>query len=302
MAYLLEITLPGVGHIASGRWLFGTLLSVFWCAGLTLCWLAASFDLHNLALAPAVHLLLSFIGVVRLAVLKRREQLGKTRVWVAALCFLLVPSALGGSLYATTRTMVRPIVIRSGSMLPSIRTGDIIVGQLFSPSLFGVDFGDIVLVLHPTERGRLIIKRILGMEGDLIEVRGGEVYRNGRPLSQCRLRAHRDPEKNKRVVERLEVLNKRPYLVWDQPVFISKSIKARVPAGHVFVVGDNRDRSGDSRAFGAVPVSSIKGRVRVRIFPTPTNELDRAPLDARKAASRLCRRRGRHPTKGRNDE
>ncbi len=281
----------------------GTFLIGMWILGLTFCWLTTSFDVWNLAFAPALHALLSLVGVVRLKVLHRKKKIEGAKMWVAAICYVLTLLLLGGLLYGSTQLLVRPIVVRSGSMMPAIATGDTVIAQLFAPRLFGVDFGDIVLFMHPTESGQMLIKRILGMEGDLIEVRGGELFRNGRRLAQCRLRPLRDPEKNKRVVERLEVVNERPYLVWDQPAFISKAVRVRVPRGHVFVAGDNRDRSGDSRSFGAVPVSLIKARVRVRLFPIPSNEIDSAPLGARKAAYERCRKgRGRHRAEGRNDE
>jgi len=109
----------------------------------------------------------------------------------------------------------------------------------------------VVLLAHPQHRGRLIVKRILGMAGDLMQIRAESC---GATVAPCRVRAAelRDHETHQAVVERLEVLDGRPHLVWDQPAVRATALDVRVPEGHLFVMGDNRDRSGDSRSFGPV--------------------------------------------------
>lgn len=298
VAYLLDLLCPGFGHLSVKRWVVGPLLLWLWIAGEVFLALAVSVNVWNLAAMGAFHVVLGGLGCLRLWRLRRRDRIERTGTWAAVALLVVVPLLVGGLFLGVTRTLVRPMVIRSGSMMPSIRTGDVVLAQLFGPVVFGVARGDIVLVAHPTERGRLLVKRVLGLVGDLIESRGGVMYRNGRPLAQCRLRTLRDPENDARVIERLEVQPYRPYfwsaevnrsyLVWDEPEVISTSIRTRVEPGRIFVIGDNRDRSGDSRTFGTVPLSSVRALIRVRLYPLATNELDRAPLGARKAAYRRC--------------
>jgi type IV secretory pathway protease TraF len=91
----------------------------------------------------------------------------------------------------------------------------------------------------------------------------------------------------------MEVSEGRPYLVWDQPAVVSRALRVQVGPGQLYLVGDNRDRSGDSRSFGPVSVTAVRGRVRSRVWPVVTNRVDRAPLKARQAAYQRCSRRPR---------
>jgi len=293
MAYLLDVLIPGLGHLAARRWVLGVVLLAAWFSGLFVGALALSFDTRALLPLVAVHPVLACFAVVRLFWLNRRERLTR-RPWRWSLALVpLVAVVLTGSGLVFSSAVVRPVLIRSGSMSPSVVTGDVVLVQMFGPLLNGVHLGDIVLVMHPQHRGRLLIKRIIGLAGDLIQIRGGELMRNGRRLSECELRSLRDHETHQPVIERLEVLGHRPYLVWDRPAVRSRAIDVRVQPGHLFVVGDNRDRSGDSRTFGTVPVENVRGLVTVRIAPVLTNRVYQAPLGARRSAYERCSSRGR---------
>jgi signal peptidase I len=99
--------------------------------------------------------------------------------------------------------------------------------------------GDVVVLKLPPGVGRtqLFIKRITGVSGDTIEVRNGNLYRN-------RVAVTGEDYVKKHSLSHSAIQNVPP---------------VRIPPGHVFVMGDNRDRSMDSRAWGPVPVENIKG-------------------------------------------
>lgn len=290
MSYLLDLVVPGVGHLAARRWITGLLLIGHWLGGLAASWVAASIDARAVLGLPAVHAALAVLSVAHLRWLRRpaaahaRETTWRW-AWLALPAVWVVAAGLG---LALTSRVVRPVAIRSGSMSPTIVTGDTVLVQMFGPALRGLRLGDVVLVAHPQHRGRLIVKRILGMAGDLMQMRGGELRRNGRPVAECELRTLRDHETHETVVERLEVLDGRPHLAWDQPAVRSRAVDVRVPGGHLFVMGDNRDRSGDSRSFGTVPAASVRGLVTTRIAPVLTSRVGEAPLGARIEAARRC--------------
>lgn len=294
MSYLLDLVVPGVGHLGARRWLGGLALLVLWLGGLAAAWIAASFEARNLFGLPAVHAALAILGVAHLHWLRRRAGPGdRERTWRWAwLCLPAVWVVAAGLGLGLTSRVVRPVRVRSGSMSPTIVTGDVVLAQVFGPALRGLRLGDVVLVVDPVHRGRLLVKRILGVAGDLMQIRGGELRRNGRAVAECELRTLRDHETRQAVVERLEVLEGRPHLVWDQPAVLSTAFDARVPAGHLFVMGDNRDRSGDSRSFGSVPAASVRGLVTARIAPVLTSRVGEAPLGARVEAARRCAPRG----------
>ena len=89
------------------------------------------------------------------------------------------------------------------------------------------------------------IKRIIGVEGDHIEIKDDKVYLNGKLLQEDYLRANIPT-------------NMGVYGVFSDIV---------VPKGYVFVMGDNREHSTDSRCFGCIPVSKIEGKVWIRFWP-----------------------------------
>ena len=101
--------------------------------------------------------------------------------------------------------------------------------------------GDVVIFHAPGGPARDFIKRVIGLPGDTVEVRQGAVYVNGKPLDE--------PYKNR------DSRTVAPIVV---------------PAGNIFVMGDNRPFSNDSRAWGPVPISSMIGRVWVRYWPPKT--------------------------------
>lgn len=83
-----------------------------------------------------------------------------------------------------------------------------------------------------TPANHIWVKRVIGLPGDELEFRGGRVYRNGAALDEAYVK---------------------------EPMRCSSAGRLKVPAGHIFVLGDNRNNSNDSRFIGAIPVSHILG-------------------------------------------
>jgi signal peptidase I len=141
---------------------------------------------------------------------------------------------------------VRPFVVEafyipSESMVPTLRVGDRVLVNKFIYRFTEPQRGDIV-VFESVEGGREdLIKRVVGVPGDEISVRRGRLFVNGEP-------------------ERERYVNKK------YPDS-SSSAPTTVPEGHVFVMGDNRANSRDSRYFGAVPKKKIEGEAFLRFWP-----------------------------------
>ncbi len=109
--------------------------------------------------------------------------------------------------------------------------------------------GDVVVFRFPGDPQRDFIKRAIGLPGDRIEIRAKVVLVNGEPIAEGAYTFFTDPETSP-----------------DNP-FLDESIARRdhygpttVPEGHYFFLGDNRDNSNDSRFWGPVPTSYVKGR------------------------------------------
>ncbi len=145
--------------------------------------------------------------------------------------------------------------IPSGSMEPTLEAGDRLVVNKVSYRLHDVSRGDVIVFEIPaadvgSDGIKDLIKRVVGLPGDTIETRSGAVYINDRKLEE-------------------------PYLAegtltGDPTQGSNPSIPRQVvPEGHVFVLGDNRDNSADSRYpfRGPIPLEDIVGRAFVLVWP-----------------------------------
>lgn len=141
---------------------------------------------------------------------------------------------------------VRPIVVEGHSMSPAVKNGDSLIMEMLSLHLCGIERGDIVIFELPfhNEDGskqRRFIKRVVGISGDHITIEKGKVHIDGEGLKENAL-------KN---------------------IYTSGTYDFDVPKGCVFVMGDNRTQSYDSRQFEIGPVEEkwILGRAFFRIWP-----------------------------------
>ena len=209
--------------------------------------------------------------------------------------------------------IVAPFNIPSGSMLPTLYIGDYVMVAKWpygysrfsfpwqSPSFSGRMFehlpkrGDVVVFAHPVEDHDLI-KRVIGLPGDTVEVRDGQLVLNGKlvpkenlppaavpisPNSPCKVAPTATPmtgpDNSCLYPAYKETLPGGPsYTVFDQidAPEADHFPATTVPEGFVFVMGDNRDDSMDSRfqpsqqGVGFLPVENIKGRAMVTFWST----------------------------------
>lgn len=149
--------------------------------------------------------------------------------------------------------------IPTGSMEDNLKIGDHIIVNKFiygpEPDAWDeflpirhIHRGDIIVFRYPLQPDTDFVKRVIGLPGDTVEVRDKVVYINGKALSEPYV-IHVDP-----TIYPLQAALPEPWRSRDQfgPY--------TVPAGQYFAMGDNRDRSSDSRYWGTVPRSMIKGR------------------------------------------
>jgi signal peptidase I len=137
------------------------------------------------------------------------------------------------------RTMVGEAALVDGpSMQPNLYTGFAILVEKVSYQLHTPQRGDVVLFDLPGEKQPLV-KRVVALPGEQVAVRSGHTYIDGEPLAEPWVSYFGGP---------------------DYPA-------TRVPAGQVFVLGDNRRDSRDSRFFGPVPLGAIRGHVVLILWP-----------------------------------
>ena len=141
--------------------------------------------------------------------------------------------------------VARTFAVEQTSMQSTLEPGQEVIVDRLTPAFSPYKRGDIVVFAAPDQTGRQepLIKRVIGVGGDLVELRDGTVLVNGQPLSE-------------------------PYAFGGEPtVPIGAATTWIVPNGWLFVLGDHRSVSVDSRAFGPIPVSSVVGRAWLRLMP-----------------------------------
>lgn len=126
------------------------------------------------------------------------------------------------------------------SMVPTIEAGDRLLTDKILFRITGIHHGDIVVFQPPFATPDPYVKRVIGLPGDRISVHDGKVFRNGQPLEE-------------------------PYLA-EKPSYILEELT--VPPGSLFVLGDNRNKSNDSHAWGFAQLSKVKGRAVWRLWPS----------------------------------
>jgi signal peptidase I len=152
--------------------------------------------------------------------------------------------------------------IPSESMKPTLNVGDRVLVNKVSYRLHDVNRGDIVVFETPPKaedaNGAIkdLVKRVVALPGETLSTQGGRVFINGRPLEEPYL------ENGTKTC----TLNSNP-ADCERGVAGTEIAPIRIPKDHVYVMGDNRGASKDSRFFDAIEESSIVGRVFIRIWP-----------------------------------
>lgn len=137
-------------------------------------------------------------------------------------------------------------IVREHSMESTLYENDQLIVEKISPRLGKLHRGDIVTAFVPEflDSGKEnVIKRVIGLEGDEIEIKEGKVFLNGKALDEAYVKGGRTFPVN--------------------PEYASLTVLK----GKVFLLGDNRMNSKDSRSFGPVDLSRIRGRAVLRYYP-----------------------------------
>ncbi|MCI0387720.1 MAG: signal peptidase I [Acidobacteria bacterium] len=161
---------------------------------------------------------------------------------------------------------IRIVRVPSGAMANTIIPGDRVLCNLYGGNL---GRGDIVVFKLPVDPKVLYIKRIIGLPGETIQLRGEKVFINGQELTEAR--TYVNPENRQGALRELSSEGEGKYRVYyfkrdgpsdeDSPgVKYAVAEPFQIPEGHYFMLGDSRDNSFDSRFWGTVPRGLIMGK------------------------------------------
>ncbi len=155
--------------------------------------------------------------------------------------------------------VVQAFKIPSGSMIPTLLVGDHILVNKF---MYGVKIpfanktlipigapqrDDVIVFIYPVDKSKDFIKRVIGLPGETLEINDRKIYINGK-LFEDTYGVFKDSRRH------FGKDNYGPFTI---------------PEGHLFVMGDNRDNSHDSRFWGTVPLESVKGKALIIYWSWP---------------------------------
>ncbi|MDR3271057.1 MAG: signal peptidase I [Peptococcaceae bacterium] len=162
-----------------------------------------------------------------------RLKSARSKVWIGVLAGVIVLAGL-------LRWFVwQPYQISSTSMEPALLSGDRVLINQFTMRFWAPSRGDIVVFAYPLDPRHTFVKRVIALPGESVELRDNQALINGRVLQE-------------------------PYLKpGDYPPFPPET----VPEDKVFVLGDNRQESSDSREWGLLPRDHILGKYALTYYP-----------------------------------
>lgn len=186
--------------------------------------------------------------------------------------------------------LFEPFKIPSGSMIPTLLVGDFILVNKFTygirlpvinKKIIDINLpqrGDVMVFRYPEDPSLDYIKRVVGLPGDTIAYQNKRLTINGQAVEIKKIDDFRHPERmyySEQYAAKLGEVEHRLLNDTDAPAFVpdasrfphrenciynATGVICKVPAGHYFMMGDNRDNSRDSRAWGFVPEQNIVGK------------------------------------------
>ena len=278
-ATILSLLMPGLGQVYTGAlaqglvWMFlcgifsvtGLLFLSFpsahsWTLGcvaelsLVVIWLAAAVDSRRLALRC-----------------KPDYELKDYNRWYAyvLLLFLGTGGLLAYALYVRNQ-LIQPFKIPSAAMYPTILPKDRVIAVKNAYRTADPQRGDMVLFVYPDDRRIFYIKRVVAIAGDRVEVKSGNLYVNGVELPRESIGPATTSSGTTTSTGEVfyENNNGAKYRIFISPEKPAADFgPITVPKYDCFVMGDNRNDSRDSRHFGPIAVTSLKGKFEYRYWP-----------------------------------
>ncbi|MFA6423412.1 MAG: signal peptidase I [Patescibacteria group bacterium] len=144
------------------------------------------------------------------------------------------------------KVIVQPFIVEGSSMEPNFHNNEYLLVDQVSYRLSEPKRGDVVIFKAPTNMEVNYIKRVIGLPGETVEIKDSKIYVNKQELGE-------------------------PFLTRDEKTYINdsidKTLNITLNANELFVLGDNRENSSDSREWGILPQENIIGRVFLIIYP-----------------------------------
>jgi signal peptidase I len=285
-ALALSLFLPGMGQVYNGRPRKGIL---FFVASLVLPFLLSQLSVVGPGQTAIVLFALSLAadpGISIWAALdawRQAKRLGKKyklKIYNKLVVYILPIVVVYLFLFIFSRIVdtqklvfwAAPYRTETGAMAPTILPGDFILADKrigYSSKNAGLIRGELVVLKLPSNKKLHVMKRVIGLSGDEIELRGMELFVNEKkwPVQEAPPPEGREGESDgKKISAFYEKSDSGVYRVFYFEGAARDNFRISVPEGCCFVLGDNRDVSADSRHWGSIALSDIVARARFVYF------------------------------------
>jgi signal peptidase I len=270
LALMMSLFLPGFGQLYNGEpnraiWLFlGYCGLTALGAAFVALYVPSGLTMAVLLVGLCLTVGLWVYGMVDAWKAAKRQPDFMPRAWQTSGLYLLVVIVCVFIAQPVFSSYIRDHEVESfrdpsSSMEPTLMRGDFIFAdkRYNCPNCKeAVERGDIAIFTYPNDRTVYFVKRIVGLPGERVQIKGYDVLINGRSLG---IGASQTSD-GQQVVEGDG--HRQWRVIWSKRDEPSADIDTTVPAGQVFVLGDNRNLSVDSRSIGTVPLQDVVGRVR----------------------------------------
>ena len=228
------------------------------------------------------------VWALEAASLRKHRPQGQAQPWWVEYSISFFPVIL--IVFLLRSFLVEPFKIPSGSMIPTLLVGDYILVNKYD---YGIRLpvihtkivkigeprrGDVIVFRYPDDPSLDYIKRVIGVPGDTVEYRDKRLIINGHLVPEQRIAdylSRSTMQYYRRYVEDLDGVKHESLIDKNAPAYVPRprafpfendchynnsGVTCKVPPGHYFVMGDNRDNSSDSRFWGFVPEANIVGK------------------------------------------
>ena len=293
IALAMSLIMPGLGQIYNGDIAKGLSLFLTFAFAIPVCtWIGMQISpLLSLMALIGVLLTIFIYGVSVVDAFQMAKRIGtsfqlgpanRPYVYLALMFFGYFFVLLQLTDYTQTH-LAQFFKVPSKSMVPSVLQGDHFFAdkRVNTPGAkHAIKRGDIGIFVYPNDRTSIYIKRIIGMPGDKIEITANDVTINGKSIRGDQVSDLGSEELNKLLIDHNAYLEKadsgETYSVIWKKDSQQKPISITVPDGYVYLMGDNRDESQDSRKFGPVPLTDVVGIAKQVMFSTSADSGFRA--------------------------
>jgi signal peptidase I len=222
------------------------------------------------------------LGGLRYALTLRAAPTAARKFWTETIDSLLIALVL-------VFFIIRPFIfqafwIPTASMKDTLRENDRILVNKFIYHFRAPRRGEIVVFRAPPEASpdqpKDFVKRVIGLPGDLIEIKNGKLHLNGQPQEEYYLRDGKPMDYDMKIIDgKVYHVSHFPFDAWrnnvrqgarvcDQPLsWFHEATPEAVPAGQLLVLGDNRNESHDSHMWGFMPMKNLRGKALAVFWP-----------------------------------